>query len=240
MTPKLTGARAIVTGAASGIGAACMAELRAEGADVVGFDRQPGEGIIAVDVTDEATVIEAVAEAERRLGGAPTVLVCAAGIYPVAPLLEMTGAEWNQTFAVNVSGSMFCARESVVASKRAGTDLAIVLFSSVGAYRSDWTEPSAAYCATKAAITSLARSMAGEWAPFGVRVNALAPGLIDTPMLRRTDDSESGAAAIRDRIPLGRLGCGNEIAKVVCFLASDEAAYMTGTTVTVDGGYLVK
>jgi NAD(P)-dependent dehydrogenase (short-subunit alcohol dehydrogenase family) len=239
-TPRHTGSRAIVTGAASGIGAACMAQLRAEGAEVVGFDTQPGEGITVVDVAEEAAVMRAVVEAERQLGGAPTVLVCAAGIYPCVPLLEMTGAAWHQTFAVNVCGSMFCAREAVIAAKRAGTGLTIVLFSSVGAYRSDWSEPSAAYCATKAAITSLARSMAGEWAPFGVRVNALAPGLIDTPMLKRTADSEAGAAAIRDRIPLGRLGAGEDVARVACFLASDEAAYVTGTTVTVDGGYLVR
>ncbi|OUM43817.1 hypothetical protein B8W73_03815 [Arthrobacter agilis] len=217
-----------------------MAQLRAEGAEVVGFDTQPGEGITAVDVADEAAVVQAVAEAEMQLGGAPTVLVCAAGIYPCVPLLEMTGAAWHRTFAVNVSGSMFCAREAVISAKRACIGVNIVLFSSVGAYRSDWTEPSAAYCATKAAITSLARSMAGEWAPFGVRVNALAPGLIDTPMLKRTADSEAGAAAIRDRIPLGRLGEAEDVARIACFLASDEAAYVTGTTVTVDGGYLVR
>jgi len=191
-------------------------------------------------VTDEHAVIEAIAEAERLMGGAPTVVVCAAGIFPVAPLLEMPASEWNRTFATNVSGSMYCAREAVAAVRRSGHALTVVLLSSVGAFRSDWAEPSAAYCASKAAVSSMARSMAGEWAPFGVRVNAVAPGLIDTPMLRTMADPDAGTASLRSKVPLARLGTAADVARVVCFLASDESAYITGTTIAVDGGYLVK
>ena len=118
--------------------------------------------------------------------------------------------------------------------------MTVVLLSSVGAFRSDWAEPSAAYCASKAAVSSMARSMAGEWAPFGVRVNAVAPGLIDTPMLRTMADPDAGTASLRSKVPLARLGTAADVARVVCFLASDESAYITGTTIAVDGGYLVK
>ncbi|WP_426243064.1 SDR family NAD(P)-dependent oxidoreductase [Nocardioides sp. LHG3406-4] len=237
---RLAGERAVVSGAASGIGAACVDALRADGASVVGMDLHGDGDILAVDVAREEQVVEAIARVTERLGGAPTIVVCAAGVYPVAALSDMPTSDWDRTLATNLTGAMNCARHGVAAARQDGHGAAVVLVTSIGAVRSDWLEPSAAYCASKAALDSLVRSMAGEWAASGVRVNGVAPGLIDTPMLRTMDDPTAGAAKIKDRIPLGRLGTAAEIASVVRFLVSAEASYVTGTTVTVDGGYLVR
>lgn len=236
----LAGARAVVTGAASGIGAACVDALRADGASVVGIDLHGDGEILAADVTREDQIVQAIAHATERLGGAPTIVVCAAGVYPVAGLSDMPTTDWDLTLATNLTGAMNCARHGTAAARQDGHGAVVVLVTSVGAVRSDWTEPTAAYCASKAALDSLVRSMAGEWAASGVRVNGVAPGLIDTPMLRTMDDPSAGTAKVKDRIPLGRVGTAAEVASVVCFLVSAEASYVTGTTIPVDGGYLVR
>jgi NAD(P)-dependent dehydrogenase (short-subunit alcohol dehydrogenase family) len=237
---RFAGSRAVVTGAASGIGAAVLARLRAEGATAVGMDRRAGVDLIAVDVRDEAQVREAFAAASKRLGGAPTVLVQSAGVFPVGPIDEIPVARWRDTFDVNVTGVMLCARVAAALARDAAQPLSVVNLSSIAADSSDWQEPSAAYSGTKAAVAALTRAMAGEWARDGIRVTAVAPGLIDTPMLRVMDDPQRGEEVVRESVPLGRLGSADEIAAVVCFLASDDASYITGTTVTADGGFLIR
>ncbi|AXI81711.1 SDR family NAD(P)-dependent oxidoreductase [Peterkaempfera bronchialis] len=237
---RIAGARAVVTGAASGIGRAVAERLRAEGAAVVGLDLRADPETVAVDVRDEGSVRAGFAEAVSRLGGAPTILVQSAGVFPVRPLDEVSVAEWRDTFDVNVLGTMLCARTAVGLARAAGHGLSIVNLSSIAAESSDWEEPCAAYAATKAGVGALTRAMAGEWAPYGVRVNAVAPGMIDTPMLRVMDDPAAGAETIRSSVPLARLGRAEEIASVVCFLASEGASYVTGTTVTADGGYRIR
>lgn len=236
----LAGARAVVTGAASGIGRAVAARLTEAGAAVAGLDLQADDGIVQVDVRDLASVDRAFAAACDTLGGAPTVLVQCAGVYRVGGIDELTVAEWQDTLDVNLLGVLLCARVAVAQARSAGHGLSIVNLASIAATSSDWEEPCAAYAASKAGVCALTRAMAGEWARHGVRVNAIAPGMIDTPMLRMMDDPVEGERAIRANVPLARLGRADEIAAVACFLASADASYVTGATVTADGGYVIR
>lgn len=263
---RFAGARAIVTGAGSGIGLAVTRRLIAEGARVAGLDRDAagleraraalagagtgasagaGAGAggaaeafvpLSADVADEPAVEAAVGAAVQALGGAPTVLVQAAGIYRVRSLLETSGAEWDEVLGINVRGTFLVARAAVRTIAAAGGRCAIVNLASVAAYAGSSNEPSGAYNASKAAVVVLTKQMAVEWAPLGIRVNAVAPGVIATPMLRLMDDPAAGAAWLDAAVPLRRLGTADEVAATICFLASDEAAYTTGETVLVDGG----
>jgi NAD(P)-dependent dehydrogenase (short-subunit alcohol dehydrogenase family) len=253
---RFAGRRAIVTGAASGIGAAISTRLAAEGASVVGLDRVGGRDvdraggrdvglpdpapvnrILAVDLRDPAAVTAAVDAAAGLLGGAPDLLVNAAGVYLVRPLLDTTAAEWDDVLAVNLRGTFLVSTAAVRAGLGPGV---IINLSSVAAYEGSAGEPSGAYNASKAAVSNLTRQAAAEWAPRGIRVVAVAPGVIDTPMLRLMDDPGAGRAYLEASVPLRRLGTAAEIAAVACFAASPEAAYLTGTTIVADGGLLAE
>ena len=247
---RFAGRRALVTGAASGIGAAVADRLIAEGAAVAGLDRAWSVAAarpdarntefairLASDVRDPAAVDAAVAASAAALGGAPDVLVNAAGIYRVRSLLDTTPAEWDEVLAINLRGTFLVATAAVRAGMGPG---AIVNLSSVAAYEGSAAEPSGAYNASKAGVSSLTRQMAAEWARRGIRVVAVAPGAIDTPMLRLMDDPAAGRAYLETAVPMRRLGTAAEVAAVVCFAASAEAAYLTGTTIIVDGGLLAE
>jgi NAD(P)-dependent dehydrogenase (short-subunit alcohol dehydrogenase family) len=118
--------------------------------------------------------------------------------------------------------------------------MAIVNISSVGAYRSGTGDAALSYSASKAGLVALTKSMAAEWAAQGVRVNVVSPGVIDTSMVRIMDDPDVGRAWLKARVPMARLGRPDEIASVVCFLASDDASYVTGAELIVDGGYMCR
>jgi NAD(P)-dependent dehydrogenase (short-subunit alcohol dehydrogenase family) len=236
---RFAGRRALVTGAASGIGAAVAARLASEGAAVVGLDRTGPDTAdrVTADIGVASAVTAAMDAAVERLGGPPEVLVNAAGVYLVRPLLDTTPAEWDEVLAVNLRGTFLVSTAAVRAGIGPG---AIVNLSSVAAYEGSAGEPSGAYNASKAGVSNLTRQMAAEWASLGIRVVAVAPGVIDTPMLRLMDDPVAGRAYLDTAVPLRRLGTAAEAASVICFAASAEASYLTGTTLVVDGGLLAE
>ena len=247
---RFVGARALVTGAGSGIGLATAGRLIAEGARVACIDRnadalhrildQPNMSElvpIVADVRDEHAIRLAVTQASSALGGVPDVLVQCAAIYRFAPLLDMTSELWDEILETNLRGTFLVARALVGAAQAARQGGVIVNVASAAAYQGEAVEPKGAYGASKAGVLLLTRQMAMEWAPLGFRVNAVVPGAVDTPMLRLMGDPES-AAAFLSGLPLHRVGRPEEIASAICFAASGDASYMTGSTLVVDGGLL--
>lgn len=241
----MAGRRAVVTGGASGIGLATIRRLVAEGARAVAVDRSPpgpdlltGQEIpyVTADVTSPRQVSSAVREAAELLGGPADVLLNAAGIYRIRPLLDLTADEWDETLAINLRGPFLMGRAFAAALIGAGLPGAIVNIGSTAALVADAAEPTAHYNASKAGVLALTRQMAVEWAPHGIRANAVCPGVIDTPMLRLMDDPVAGRAYLETGVPLRRLGTADEVAAVIVFLASPDASYLTGVAVPVDGG----
>lgn len=247
------GRRALVTGGCGGIGAAICRRLAADGLVVAVLDRDgaaaqalaaalPGSGHIGLgaDVSDEAAAEAAFAAAEAALGPID-VLVTAAGILVLRPdgnrnaVAETSLEEWHGTQAVNATGTfLFCrAYARRVTEPRQGARVVTVssVAAQLGGYRS-----SSAYIASKSAVIGLTKGLARELAPFGVTANSVAPGLIDAPMLRLSLDPADDARAAAN-IPLGRLGTPEDVAGAVAFLVSADAAYVTGCTIDVNGGY---
>jgi NAD(P)-dependent dehydrogenase (short-subunit alcohol dehydrogenase family) len=233
---RFAGRRALVTGGASGIGQAVAERLEAEGARVAVLDL---DGEIAADVRDPEAVARGVEAAAEALGGSPDVLVNCAGIYRITPFLDIAVEEWDDVQAVNLRGSFLVGRAVARRLIAEGSSGAVVNVASIAAVRSDAGEPTAHYNASKAGVVALTQQMAAELAPHGIRVNAVSPGVIETPMLRLTDDPERARAYLDTGVPLRRLGQPEEVAAVICFLASDAAAYVTGACVPVDGGAAV-
>ena len=247
---SLAGKVVIVTGGASGIGLATAGRFLAEGAKVVIADRNEigakqaaedltakgGEAFaVAVDVTNATQVDEMVAQAEQQFG-AVHVLSHNAGLagFPT-PALEASEDEFDRIMAVNVKGAWLCARAVAPAIQRAGGG-SIVL---VGSVMGERARPGhGAYASSKAATNHLARTLALEWAPL-IRVNSVAPVATDTAMLPQflgPDNPVEARKAFIAGIPLGRLAQPEDIADVTVFLASDQARFVTGVVVPVDGG----
>lgn len=231
---NLAGRRALVTGGANGIGRAIAEALLQQGADVTVADREPasvpGARCVEADVTDAASLARAF-DAAAPLD----ILMVNAGIALPATLDETKHEDWERTLAVNLSGAFHSLRLAAAAMKprRAG---AIVLTASTNSY--DGEPGLIAYNASKAGLLGLLHSAANELGPYGVRVNAVCPGLIRT---RLTAGHFADAALMKDyfrQIPLGRGGLPEEVANAAVFLASPLASYITGAALLVDGGQL--
>ena len=232
----LAGKVAVVTGANGGIGRAICEAFTREGARVVGIDRDalpsghPAEGR-QIDVTkfDE---IAALAKGIHTLYGKLDIWVNNAGFLARGPALEVTPDAWRETIAVNLDATFFGAQAAArVMSEKGG---AIINLSSYAGIKA--RPQCAAYAAAKAAVAHLTACLATEWGPLGIRVNALAPGYIETPMSAWMHQDPMQRAALLSRTPLGRIGQPEEIASAATFLASDTAAFITGQTLGVDGG----
>jgi NAD(P)-dependent dehydrogenase (short-subunit alcohol dehydrogenase family) len=240
MPGRMAGRRALITGGASGIGLACARQLVAESAEVVLLDLSSpaitGATTVTCDVRDPDAVARAVTRAAGLLNGPADVLVNSAGVYRIAPLLDLTPGEWDDVVAVNLRGTFLAGQAVAAALIAAGVPGAIVNISSTAGLVADASEPSAHYNASKAGVLALTRQMAAEWAPYGIRANAVCPGVIDTPMLRLMDDPAAGDAYLQAGVPQRRLGSADEVAAVIVFLASNDASYLTGAAVPVDGG----
>jgi NAD(P)-dependent dehydrogenase (short-subunit alcohol dehydrogenase family) len=237
----------LVTGAGSGIGRA-TARLHAQrGGAVVVADVNPvaaeetvaliraagGRAVgCACDVTRAEDSSAAVALPRRAFGRLDVVVNCA-GILRVAPLEETTEKEWEEVLAVNLTGAFLLTRAALRALREQGGG-AIVHIASRAAIRAK--EGHGAYSASKAGILQLTQMAAVEGARHGIRVNCVCPGFIDTPMTRGGYDIDAAIAAWREVCPLGRPGTPDDVARAMLFLASDEAAFITGVALPVDGG----
>ena len=232
MVKPLAGKRALVTGAASGIGLAALEALAAAGAEVIGLDiatpRSTKHRFVACDLAVEAEIIAAVAEAAAHLGGLD-ILVNNAGIMGEAALKDVTAGDIDRHFAVNLRGAILVAREALKAMGPGGR---IINTASELAYLG--RERASVYVATKAAMLGLTRSWARELAP-GILVNAVAPGPTDTPLLGFSALNAEQRALELDN-PLGRIGRPDEIAAAIVFLAGPGASFITGHCLGVNGG----
>ena len=246
----LEGRRALVTGASSGIGKATALRLGAEGARVaVNYysdkERPDAEAVAAqidpgganafaikADVGSEPDVVGMVGECQKRLGGLD-ILVNNAGIEKQVPTLEMPLDLWEAVLRTNLTGAFLCLREAgrLMAAQKGGV---IVNMSSVHEFI-PWPG-FAHYCASKGGMKLLTQTVAREWAPLGIRVLAIAPGAIATPINDFVLDDSEARHRVEAEIPLGRFGRPEEIAAAVAWAASDQAGYVTGTTLVVDGG----
>jgi NAD(P)-dependent dehydrogenase (short-subunit alcohol dehydrogenase family) len=235
-TYDFSGRVALVTGGASGIGAATAARLRGEGAEVAVFDRVPVEGYVSLtgDIASSADVDAAVAQVERDLGRID-VLVNSAGV-PGASVrtTEVTDEEWQRVFAINANGSFYMCRAVLPGMTQRGYGRIVLVASIAG---KEGNPMAAAYSASKAAVIAMTKAIAKDVAGTGVLVNCIAPAVIETPILDGL--SQHHIDYMVERIPLGRMGRAEEVAALACFLASEELSFSTGATYDISGGRAV-
>jgi NAD(P)-dependent dehydrogenase (short-subunit alcohol dehydrogenase family) len=220
----------LVVGGASGIGAAVVAAERTAGADVLVWD-VAGAYDVECDVADAAS-IDAALERTLTSAGVPTELTVTAGLGHSGMLLDLTVEEWDRVIAVNTRGPLLVMRAVARAMIDAGVGGSMVATSSVSARLVD--RSMGAYCASKAALSMLVKVAACEWAPSGIRVNAVGPGVTQTPMLGRAPTDSGWLASVQGRTPLGRLGGADDIAQAV--RALHDLEWVTGQVLEADGG----
>ena len=246
---------AVVTGAGQGLGQAIAVKLAGEGARIVVNDINPDraqrtaneisdlgwEAIpAAADVSNKFQCVKLV-EAAREKWGKLDILVNNAGIEPVSTILQMDEWEWDRCLAVNLKGtflmSQLCGR--VMAEENGERGGIIVNIASIAGVESPLRDR-AAYCASKAGIVGFSKECAREFAQYGIRVNSVVPGVFITPMTEEARKQPEIMARWESEIPMKRLGTAEEAADVVLFLCSEASSYMTGSTITVDGGKVMR
>jgi len=236
-TYDFTGRAALVTGGASGIGLAAVERLRAGGAEVAVFDRAAADGdglSIQGDIASSADVTAAVQRVEEELGKID-ILVNSAGV-PGASMrtADVPDDEWRHVMSINADGTFYACRAVVpgMVARRYGR---IVLLSSIAGKEGNPMAP--AYSASKAAVIGLTKALGKDLAQTGVLVNCIAPAVIETPILDGLTEEHVGYMV--ERIPLGRTGTAEEVAALICWLASDECTFSTGATYDISGGRAV-
>jgi 2-keto-3-deoxy-L-fuconate dehydrogenase len=235
---RFAGKRALVTGAGSGIGEAVARGLHAEGADVVLADlRLDSVEAIAAELGERATGVELDVrdeEAVRTVTGELDVLANVAGIGSTTTAPQTALGVWEDVFAVNARGTFLCCKHAIPSMAARGGGSIVNMGSVAGLVG---LRNRAAYCASKGAVVAFTRALAVDHVADGVRVNAVCPGTVDSPWVRRlVEEVGESLDDLRARQPMGRLGEVDEIAAAVLYLASDDAAFVTGTAFVIDGG----
>jgi 2-deoxy-D-gluconate 3-dehydrogenase len=251
---RLHGAVAIVTGGARGIGRETAETLAAAGARVVVADldqsaaqetaaEMSAAGLcasaVAVDVSDEASV-EAMVRLTIEAQGGVNVLVNNAGIAIRRPAVELALSDWDKVVSVNLTGAFLCARAAARPMIAAGAGGAIINVASIMGLSGGGLYPNVSYQATKGAIVNMTRALAIEWAPYRIRVNAVAPTYVRTQLIEPILSDPDLVARIEAMTPLGRLAEPRDVAAAIAFLASPAAAMITGHVLAVDGGFLAQ
>jgi NAD(P)-dependent dehydrogenase (short-subunit alcohol dehydrogenase family) len=235
---RFSGKVAFVTGGASGIGAAVAQRLHDEGARVVSFDvdGEAPAGVLALsgDVSRSADVNAAVGEARRELGSID-VLVCSAGVPGESlPTVDVTDEEWRRVMGINADGVFFCNRAVIPGMVESGYGRIVNVASIAG---KEGNPMAGAYSASKAAVIAMTKAVGKDLARTGVLVNCVAPAVIETPILDGISEEHIGYMV--DRIPMGRMGEPEEVAALICWLASEECSFSTGATYDISGGRAV-
>jgi NAD(P)-dependent dehydrogenase (short-subunit alcohol dehydrogenase family) len=249
VSSSLNGRTAIVTGGAQGIGRACVHRFLSEGASVAFFDIDATEGervaaaaddadrvlFVHCDLRSEPAVAAAVAQVTDRFGGTD-ILVNNAGVNAYFDATEMTADDWDSVFAIDLKAAWMCAKYTLPALAESGHG-SIINVASIHALMT--IAGMFPYAAAKSGLLGLSRSLALEYAHKNVRVNAICPGYVDTRLVQEWIDQQADSdvvARVMASLPLGRFAQPEEIASLIAYLASDDASYITGATLSIDGG----